>query len=37
MWSEPINLVSLKGEEEKDFKPVNFIKNLRLVEVLNGR
>ena len=31
MWSEPLNLTALKGEEDKDFKPVNFIKNMKLV------
>ena len=37
MWSEPINLTSLKGEEEKDFKPVNFVKNLKVAEVVDAR
>lgn len=37
MWSEPINLTALKGEEEKDFKPVNFVKTLKLAEVINAR
>lgn len=37
MWSEPINLSSLKGEEEKDFKPVNFVKNMKLVEVVSAK
>lgn len=33
LWKYDLNLSVFKGEAEKEFKPVNFTKNLVLVEV----
>lgn len=35
LWSQPINLSAFKGEEEKEYTPVNFTKTLRMVEVIS--
>jgi hypothetical protein len=35
LWSQPINLSAFKGEEDKEYTPVNFTKNLRMLEVIS--
>lgn len=35
LWSQPINLSAFKGEEDKEYTPVNFTKTLRMMEVLS--
>jgi hypothetical protein len=35
LWSSPINLAAIKGDEEKEYTPVNFVHTLRLTEVVS--
>lgn len=36
LWKYNLNLTSLKGEQEKEYKSINFTKNLILTEVINA-
>jgi hypothetical protein len=36
LWRYNLNLNSLRGETEKEFKPVNFTKTLSLLEINNA-
>lgn len=33
LWSTPLNLATIKGDEDKEYTPVNFEKTLKLMEV----
>jgi len=33
LWSTPLNLAAIKGDEDKEYTPVNFVQTLKLVEV----
>jgi hypothetical protein len=35
LWSYELNLAAFKGEMDKEYKPVNFTKNLNLLEVIS--
>jgi endonuclease YncB( thermonuclease family) len=36
LWKYNLNLSSLKGEIEKEYKPVNFSKNLTLLDIYSA-